>query len=122
MTGQYRIQLIGEGAPANVTSCAVGRYMFSPGAIASGSFGHVYAGYANDGCCVAVKRFLRPDREKFGLHATMMQKVGEHVSTSSMENLRCQPLTVHRRMLSVFSNSSRILIPQCPVSTPFISH
>ncbi|KAL8958199.1 MAG: hypothetical protein Q9193_004699 [Seirophora villosa] len=58
----------------------MGRYMFSPGAIASGSFGHIYAGVANDGGCVAVKRFLKPNKAKLEDHERLMQKIGEHAN------------------------------------------
>ncbi|KAL8970509.1 MAG: hypothetical protein Q9197_003776 [Variospora fuerteventurae] len=59
----------------------MGRFMFSVGAMASGSFGSVAAGITtDDGSCVAVKRFLNPNQEKIEQHAWMMKAIGEHVN------------------------------------------
>ncbi|KAI4120563.1 MAG: hypothetical protein LQ341_007530 [Variospora aurantia] len=57
----------------------MGRFMFSVGAMASGSFGSVAAGITtDDGSCVAVKRFLNQNQGKIEQHAWMMMAIGEH--------------------------------------------
>lgn len=58
---------------------SLGKYTYSPGAFAKGTFGEVGAGWARDGGTVAIKRFKAPNKDLLKAHQDMMSYIGEHV-------------------------------------------
>ena len=56
----------------------IGNYLYSPRAIAEGTFGKVQAGWARDGSAVAIKQFKAPKERLFKKHIDLMNSIGEH--------------------------------------------
>ncbi len=67
-------------APSTGPHLTFGGYTFLPGAFAAGTFGEVTAGWAQNGSAVAIKRFKRPNPQKFTQHQKIMGLIGKHVS------------------------------------------